>query len=176
MIGIKQLGTCWIWLVLIGLLLVPHNSSGDQRRIERLNLSVPYLKIQKEERIVEFRVSVFHGFVVAIPDIPPGWSVDVDLPYQWKTVLTAVRIIGAAGLTWEETAYFNNFLMIEKLTNQEEPLFIEVEIKTETYERGAGITTKRYLFPMKDLTLTSLPAKVKPRENHGKGKKEDILQ
>jgi hypothetical protein len=142
----------WIWALLIGALLTTTEARAIETR-ERLSLSVPNLQIGKRERIVEFRVTIAQGSVASVPRIPPGWFLHIDLPFQWKTVVTAGSVIGVADLTSNKVEYFNDFLII---VPEQHPdlLSVEVEIVTNTFvETMSSINEKRRLFEMKDLKL-----------------------
>jgi len=141
-----------VWILLIGALLI----SSEAKCVERLSLSIPNLRIERKERIVEFRVTILQGSVASIPRIPPGWFMHIDLPFQWKTVVTAGSVIGVADLTSNEVKYFDDFLIIAA-EQQEELLSVEVEIVTGTLaETMDSIIQKRYLFKMKELKLKKL--------------------
>lgn len=142
--------------VLLTIFLPYGELQGVESSPEKFGLSVPSLKIEKAERVVEFNVTIFHGLVVAAPKISYGWYMHIDLPFQWKTIVTAGRIIGVAALTSEQTSYFNDFLIIEPSDPGEYPISVNMEIKTETYNRESGITKKEYSFTTKDLRLTKV--------------------
>jgi len=145
-----------ICTLLIAVLLPNGGLQSAEAHSERLSLSLPSLTIESAERIVEFNVTIFHGLVVAAPKIPNGWYVHIDLPLQWKTVVTAAHAIGVAALTSHETDYFNDFLIIEPSDPGEYPISVNVRIKTEIYKRESGITKKQYNFTTKDVRLTKV--------------------
>jgi len=145
----------WVWLfvVLAGAMSYNTPAMGG----ERFSLSLRNLEIQREERIVQFRVTITHGFVTSVPRLRPGWFIHVDLPLQFKTVVTAGSIIGVADLTWHETKYFNDFLIIEASEDEEDLLSVEVEIVTNTLVETRDSFIKRsYLFNKKELELRKL--------------------
>ena len=126
------------------------NVEGAKNDIKRISLSLPDMKIGEGDRISEFKATILNGSVVSVPRIPDGWFFRVDLPYQWKTVVTAGRIIGAAALTSDEVSYFKDFLIIE--VDEDEEIAIDVEVSIERYQEGR--TLKKWLhFDMKDLSM-----------------------
>ncbi len=100
---------------------------GVEKRVEKLSLSTPNLRIEKGERIMGFKVIIEHGRVDSVPHIPPAWGMDIDVDPAWKTVVTAHIVVGAAALTSEDN-YFNDFLIIVNEGNKETPLNVEVQI------------------------------------------------
>ena len=145
-----------ICALLIAIVLPTKALQSSETRPEKFNLSLPNLQIGSVERIAEFNVTVFHGFVVAVPRIPNGWCMHIDLPLQWKTVVTAGCIIGVAALTSDKTSYFKDFLVVEQSDPGEYPIVVNIEIKTETYNRESGLTKKQYNFTTKDVRLTKI--------------------
>ena len=141
-----------IFISVIILIIMCANGVCNDLHNENYNLSVPKFIINKDERIVEFKVTVQNGFVVSVPKIPIGWFMNIKLPTQSKTVVFAGSVIGVADLTSEEASYFNNFLIIQTAKQQEPPLDIEVEVVTTNDLQSK----KSVIFKMNEVKLTKL--------------------
>lgn len=143
-----------ILLALLGTFLLSSSVGGDEKKMERLSLSAPNLKIEKDEMITEFKTTVLGGFIVSIPLIPPGWSMNIINQPQWKTVLTA-KSTNNFELRSKEKVLLNDFLIIEKAKS--EGVEVEVEIITERWNQASNLMEKKsYTLKMEDLKLVKL--------------------
>lgn len=139
-----------VWVLVILALLMCSISFATKNNIERLALSVRNYKIAENIRITEFRVTIKHGFVVSAPKIPPGWFMNLSLPTQEESVVSAGSVVGVADLTSEDASYFSDFLIIEAPQGQE--LDMSVEIKA-TDSDGRIISS---FFKKEDLRLEKI--------------------
>jgi hypothetical protein len=144
---LKKLSVC-IWILIAAIFILRSDIESAETKTEKFSLSVPNLKVEKDDRIAQFKVTILQGFVVSIPRIPPGWFMAIDLPFQWKTVATAGIVVGVAALPKGDIKYFDDFLIVETLARQEYPLSVEVEIMT--------LNEKHYVFKMNELILRKI--------------------
>jgi hypothetical protein len=146
------------------LFLVAPGEAANQD-FKRVSISLPDIRVEKKDRIVEFKATIINGFVVSVPRIPAGWFFRVDLPYQWKTNVVAGSIVGVADIKSDETDYFKDFLILEYTGHKDEELRIDVQITVDRYSGEKKVLR----FGMKEL-------KMKRIENTGDQAKDVSVQ
>jgi len=123
----------YIFVLLVFAISPSRNIQCANSEVKRVSVSVPDIKIEKTDRIVEYKVTILYGFVVSVPRIPPGWFLRIDLPLQWKTNVMAGSIIGVADLNGDETGYFNDFLVLEYSGHEGQELNVEAEVTVNAH-------------------------------------------
>ena len=115
---------------------------------ELFMLSFPTIPLKDNERIVGLEVTITHGSVKSINNIPEDWSIDLKADPQWQPKVTGVAHHGAGALT--ETSQLQSFLTIRPWTGKWFVLNVEAKLFTTTdFEK-----TKTLSFKMTDLRLT----------------------
>lgn len=75
-----------------------------------LQVSIPSLHLQNNERIVGFELHVRSGRIAKMPNVPIGWSISIDNDPSWDTSLKGSIIVGAAAL---DADFLQHFVIVE---------------------------------------------------------------
>lgn len=93
--------------------------------MQLVSVSLPGLKLDPGERVVDFHFDVQSGRIARLSDIPIGWDVSVDNDPSWNTKIEGSIRVGAAAL---DASFFRDFALIEKQANPDLPFKIQGEI------------------------------------------------
>jgi hypothetical protein len=90
-------------IVFIIIALFSCKANNDQHRPDLKNeellvLSFPKVSLQENERIVGLEITITHGSVKAINNIPEDWSVDLKTDPQWQPKVSGAPHHGAGAL------------------------------------------------------------------------------
>jgi len=77
---------------------------------ELLVLSFPKVPLNENERIVGLEITITHGSVRAINNIPEDWSIDLKTDPQWQPKVSGGPHHGAGALT--DMSQIDSFLII----------------------------------------------------------------
>ena len=72
---IKESKTRWYIAVVLA---VPLALSGVIASCQTVSVSLPHLPIQKNERVVGFKVEIQSGSIAKLPIVPYGWGITID--------------------------------------------------------------------------------------------------
>lgn len=82
----------------------------DLKNEELLVLSFPKVSLQEKERIVGLEITITHGSVKAIDNIPEDWSIDLKTDPQWQPKVSAGPHHGAGA--FNDLSEIDTFLVI----------------------------------------------------------------
>jgi len=82
---------------------------------ELYGLSLAGIKLEKNERIAGFEISVSSGRVASLPSLPMGWNLIVDNDPSWATKFQGNALVGSAFLNSSDRALLGNLLTVERL-------------------------------------------------------------
>lgn len=119
----------------------------SERIDELLSVSFPKIELDKNERIVGLEITVTHGYVEAIDNIPADWSVDLKVDPPWQSKVSGSAHHGAGALT--SPSQLESFLVIRPWPDKNYRLDVEATLHTTVdFEQ-----TRTRSFKMNDLLL-----------------------
>jgi hypothetical protein len=115
-------------------MLIPGKAGGmrigaTQPHGQFVSVSLPAVHIGAGERVVGFDFEVTSGRIAQITDMPIGWNVSVDNDPSWNAKIHASVLVAAAAL---DASYFEDFVVIEKEANAENPFELKGKILVST--------------------------------------------
>lgn len=132
------------------LFLVPREGEGPAAATpsqgQFVLVSLSGLHIGAGERVVGFDFEVTSGRIAQITDMPIGWNISVDNDASWNTRIHASVLVAAAAL---DGSYFQDFAVIEKESNGENPF----EIKGKIVVSADFSKVREIQVGMKDFTV-----------------------
>ncbi len=105
-------------------ILAAHSPAADYYK-----LSLAGIKLEKNERITGFEITVKPGKIQSIPNVPSGWELIIDNDPSWTSSIKGTAAVGAAFLGSNDKNLLENLLTIEKLTEGLIPKDIPFEVK-----------------------------------------------
>lgn len=89
---------------------------GNALASEYYKLSLAGIKLEENERIAGFDITVRSGRIEALPSLPMGWHLIIDNDPSWTTKIQGIAIVGAAFLDRNNKDLLGNLIIIERLT------------------------------------------------------------
>jgi|ERR1035438_165710 hypothetical protein len=142
---IKESKTRWYIAVVLA---VPLALSGVIASCQTVSVSLPHLPIQKNERVVGFKVEIQSGSIAKLPIVPYGWGITIDNDPSWNTTINGEVAVGAAALNQD---FFHHFLVVEREKDapQNAPFSLSGEIAVTSdfaTERRIKVTMKDFAY------------------------------
>lgn len=83
---------------------------------ENYKLSLAGIKLEKNEHITGFEITIKSGKIQSILNVPIGWDLVIDNDPSWLTSIKGSAVVGAAFLGSQDENLLSNLLTIERLT------------------------------------------------------------
>lgn len=99
----------WIALSCVLLLI-----SGNCLAAEYYKLSLAGIRLENNERIAGFEITVSAGRIYSVPKAPAGWELAIDNDPSWTTSIRGSGIVASAFLGSNDKNLLENLLTIEK--------------------------------------------------------------
>ena len=121
---------------------------GAEEKKDLLALSFPRISLGEKERIVGLEISIRHGSVKAITNIPEDWSIALNTDPSWNSTVTGNANHGAGAL--DDLSKLDSLLLIQPWHGKDYTFTVEVSVITTTdFEK-----TARQSIGMADLILS----------------------
>lgn len=85
---------------------------------EPYKVSLAGIKLEKNERIAAFEITISAGRIMSLPSLPMGWNLVIDNDPSWTTSMRGNGLVGAAFLGGNDQALLKNLLTIERLSDK----------------------------------------------------------
>jgi hypothetical protein len=96
---------------------------------EYYKLSLAGIKLEKNDRITGFEITIKPGKIQSIPNVPGGWELLIDNDPSRTSSIKGTAAVGAAFLGSSDKNLLENLLTIERLTEGLIPKDIPFEVK-----------------------------------------------
>lgn len=120
--------------------------AGNCLAAEYYKLSLAGIKLDKNERIAGFEITVSAGRIYSVPKAPAGWELAIDNDPSWTTSIRGTGIVASAFLGSNDKDLLENLLTIEKAPEEiakEIPFDVNATIQIVNSETEEERTVKQ---------------------------------
>ena len=123
--------------------------SGSALASDVLKLSLSDIRLEKNERIAAFEITINSGRTESLPSLPMGWHLVIDNDPSWTTSIQGVAIVGAAFIN-SDAALLKYFLSIEVLKDDDISKEIPFDVKATIHVYNVTNEQERTIVVTKD--------------------------
>ncbi|HME20100.1 MAG TPA: hypothetical protein VKI44_01825 [Acetobacteraceae bacterium] len=80
---------------------------------QQLHLSLTGIDQEANETVSAIYLQITGGLVVSFPRVPVGWTITIDNDPSWSAQISAIAIVGAANLAFDELE--SDWLVIQRM-------------------------------------------------------------
>lgn len=122
--------------------------------VEYYKVSLAGIKLEINERINGFEITIKSGKIQSIPNVPGGWELVIDNDPSWTSSIKGTAVVGAAFLGSDDKNLLSNLLTVERLTEGIIPKDIPFEVKASIHIVHTVTEQQRTVVEGKECLLT----------------------